>query len=72
MLKPKQMRCLELMFENPRMKMKDIAQELNVTQKTISQWKKEEEFKKQYDEHFRLKLQYAATKAFNKQVELML
>lgn len=71
MLKPKQMKCLELMLDNPKMKMKDIADELNVTPKTISEWKKNEEFRNEYDSNFRLKLQYASARAFNKQVELL-
>lgn len=71
MLKPKQVKCLELMMEHPRMKMQDIAKELNVTPKTISEWKKNEEFRNEYDTNFRLKLQYASARAFRKQVELL-
>ena len=71
MLKPKQVRCLELMLDNPKMKMKDIAEELNVTPKTISTWKKDEKFRAEYDSNFRLKLQYASARAFAKQVELL-
>lgn len=71
MLKPKQVKCLELMMEHPKMKMKDIAKELNVTPKTISEWKKDEEFRSEYDTNFRLKLQYASAMAFRKQVELL-
>lgn len=71
MLKPKQVKCLELMIDNPKMKMKDIAEELNVTPKTISMWKREEEFRTEYDTSFRLKLQYASAKAFNTQIKLL-
>lgn len=71
MLKPKQVKCLELMLDNPKMKMKDIAEELNVTPKTISMWKREEEFRAEYDTSFRLKLQYASAKAFNTQIKLL-
>lgn len=71
MLKPKQVRCLELMLDNPKMKMQDIAKELNVTPKTISTWKKEEEFKAEYDSNFRQKLQYASARAFRKQIDLL-
>ena len=71
MLKPKQVKCLELMMEHPKMKMQDIAKELNVTPKTISEWKKDEEFRSEYDTNFRLKLQYASARAFRKQVELL-
>lgn len=71
MLKPKQVRCLELMIDNPKMKMKDIAEELKVTPKTISSWKKEQEFRDEYDSNFRLRLQYASARAFRKQVDLL-
>ena len=71
MLKPKQVKCLEFMLDNPKMKMKEIAEELNVTPKTISSWKKEEEFRNEYDTNFRLKLQYASARAFKKQVDLL-
>ena len=71
MLKPKQVKCLEMMLDNPKMKMKDIAAELNVTPKTISMWKREEEFRAEYDTSFRLKLQYASAKAFNTQIKLL-
>ena len=71
MLKPKQVRCLELMLDHPKMKMREIAEELNVTPKTISTWKKDEEFRDAYDTNFRLKLQYASARAFSKQVELL-
>ena len=71
MLNPKQVKCLEMMLDKPKMKMKDIAKELNVTPKTISTWKKEDEFRSEYDTNFRLKLQYASSRAFHKQVELL-
>ena len=69
MLNPKQVKCLEMMFENPKMKMGEIAKELKVSNKTISEWKKNEEFKQAYDEHFRDKLKYAAKKALEKEME---
>lgn len=71
MLKPKQVKALELMLEHPKMKMGEIAKELNVTPKTISTWKKEEEFRDAYDTNFRQKLQYASARAFKKQVDLL-
>lgn len=71
MLKPKQIKCLELMISNPKMKMQEIADELNVNPKTISMWKRNEEFRAEYDASFRLKLQYASARAFRKQVELL-
>ena len=71
MLKPLQKECLRLMIENPRMKMQDIAGELKVTPKTISMWKRNEEFRAEYDNNFRMKLQYASARAFQKQMDLL-
>ena len=72
MLKPKQTECLKLMMENPKIKGKDLATELNVSEKTISQWKnKNEEFQNEYNALVRSKIQYAAAQALGKQIELL-
>lgn len=72
MLKPKQTECLKLMMENPKIKGKDLAAELNVSEKTISQWKnKNEEFQNEYNALVRSKIQYAAAQALGKQIELL-
>lgn len=71
MLKPKQIKCLELMIRGD-MTDKAIAQEINISQKTICDWKKNNrEFQDQYNAMMRSALQYAAPKAFNKQVSLL-
>ena len=50
MLKPKQVECLKLMMQNPKISGKELAEALNVTEKTISQWKnKNEEFQNEYN-----------------------
>ncbi len=72
MLNPKQVECLKMMMENPKISGKDLSLALNVTEKTISQWKnKNEEFQNEYNTLVRSKIQYAATKALGKQIELL-
>jgi uncharacterized protein YjcR len=71
MLKPKQIKCLELMVQG-NMTDKDIAEAINITQKTICEWKKNcKEFQDEYNSLMRRSLQYAAPKAFRKQVALL-
>jgi uncharacterized protein YjcR len=71
MLKPKQIKCLELMVQG-NMTDKDIAEAINITQKTICEWKKNcREFQDEYNSLMRRSLQYAAPKAFRKQVALL-
>lgn len=72
MLKPKQVECLKLMMQNPKISGKDLAIALNVTEKTISQWKnKNTEFQDEYNTLVKSKIQYAATQALGKQIELL-
>lgn len=72
MLKPKQVECLKLMMQNPKIKGKDLAVALKVSEKTISQWKnKNPEFQDEYNALVRSKIQYAATQALGKQIELL-
>lgn len=71
MLKPKQVKCLELMVRGD-MTDKEIAESINITQKTICEWKKKsKEFQDEYNSLMRSSLQYAAPKAFRKQVALL-
>ena len=72
MLKPKQVECLKLMMLNPKISGKELAETLNVTEKTISQWKnKNTEFQEEYNALVRSKIQYAATQALGKQIDLL-
>lgn len=72
MLKPKQVECLKLMMQNPKISGKELAETLNVTEKTISQWKnKNTEFQDEYNTLVRSKIQYAATQALGKQIDLL-
>lgn len=71
MLKPKQKKCLELMLQGI-LNDKEIAEAINITQKTICEWKKNcKEFQDEYDKLMRCSLQYAAPKAFRKQMSLL-
>ena len=72
MLNTKQAECLRLMMERPRIKGKELAEELKVSEKTISQWKnKNAEFQNEYNTLVRSKIQYAAAQALGKQIELL-
>ena len=71
MLKPKQIKCLELMIRGD-MNDKDIAAAINITPKTLCEWKKKDaEFQDEYHSLMRNALQYAAPKAFRKQMALL-
>lgn len=70
-LKPKQIKCLQLMIQGD-MTDKKIAEAINITQKTICDWKKNcKEFQEEYNSLMRSSLQYAAPKAFRKQMALL-
>lgn len=70
-LKPKQVKCLQLMIQGD-MTDKKIAEAIHVTQKTICDWKKNcKEFQDEYNSLMRSSLQYAAPRAFRKQMELL-
>ncbi len=71
MLKQKQIKCLQLMIQGD-MSDKKIAEVINISPKTICEWKKNsEEFKIEYNNLMRSSLQYAAPKAFKKQMKLL-
>lgn len=71
MLKPKQIKCLEYMIRGD-MTDKEIAKAINVTPKTICEWKKHcKEFQDEFNAMVRNALQYAAPKAFRKQMRLL-
>ena len=71
MLNPKQIKCLQLMIQGNKTD-KEIAEAINVTQKTICEWKKNnKEFQNEYNSLMRNALQYAAPKAFRKQLSLL-
>lgn len=70
-LKPKQIKCLQLMIKGDKTD-KDICEEINIAQKTLCDWKKNcKEFQDEYNSLMRKSLQYAAPKAFKKQMSLL-
>lgn len=71
MLKPKQIKCLQLLVRGD-MTDKKIAEAINISPKTLCEWKKNcEEFQREYNKMMRSNLQYAAPKAFRKQIRLL-
>ncbi len=64
-LSGKQKKCIELMMEG-KLTQKEIAAEIKVTEKTICEWKKNENFMEVYDETVRNALRFSAAKAFSK------
>lgn len=70
-MKPKQIKCLELMVQG-ELTDKEIAEAINISPKTICDWKKNnEEFRNEYNRMMRSSLQYVAPKAFRKQEKLL-
>ena len=71
MLKPKQTKCLQLVIQGT-MTDKEICETINIAQKTLCDWKKNcKEFQDEYNSLMRSSLQYAAPKAFRKQMSLL-
>lgn len=70
MLKPKQKKCIELLVEG-QMTQREIAQEINVAEKTISVWKSNPEFLSELENAMRLSIRSLATKAKNTMASLL-
>lgn len=71
-LNPKQVECLRLMAENPKIKGTELADILEVSKKTISQWKRHcPEFQAEYESSVKTTIVYAAGLALDKQIELL-
>lgn len=70
MLKAKQRKCLELMVEG-NLTQKEIASQINISEKTISLWKKQEEFMQEYDVLIQKSIKSIAAKAFRTQTNLL-
>ena len=68
----KQAECIELMLLNPKIKGRELAKSLKVSEKTISQWKNHNaDFQAEYKSLVDSKLQYAAAQALEKQIDLL-
>ena len=70
MLNPKQRKCIEFMIEG-NMTQKQMAEQLNVTENTISNWKKNEEFMSEYNTTLKSNINAVAAKAFSTQMKLL-
>lgn len=70
MLTAKQKKCLELLVSG-EMTQKEIASEIKVSEQTICNWKKNEEFNTEYDNLMRVCIQSFAAKAFQTQTRLL-
>jgi hypothetical protein len=71
-LNAKQAECLRLMMLNPKIKGRELAEQLKVTEKTISQWKNHNaDFQDEYISQVRSRIQYAAAQALEKQIKLL-
>lgn len=70
MLKPKQKKCIELLVEG-QMTQREIAQAINITEKTISVWKSESEFSSELENATRLSIRSLATRAKNTMANLL-
>ena len=70
MLNSKQEKCIELMVEG-RNTQKKIAEKLEVTEATICNWKKTDEFMAEYNATFKSSMKDAAAKAFKTEVALL-
>lgn len=70
MLSAKQRKCLELMVLGT-MKQKDIAKQINVTEKTVCEWKKKDEFRAEYEYLIKLSIQSMAASALRTQQSLL-
>ena len=70
MLNPKQNRCIELMVEGSHTQ-KEISELLKVSENTISNWKKSDEFMGEYNTALKSSINQVAAKAFNTQIKLL-
>ena len=70
MLNVKQKKCIEYMVDGSYTQ-KEIAGKLNVTENTISNWKKNKEFMAEYNDTLKSSISEVAAKAFKTQIALL-
>lgn len=70
MLKGKQRKCLELMLTGS-FTQKEIAEEIGVTEQTITNWKKKDEFAQEYNAALKKRINLHAAVAFKTETELL-
>ena len=69
-LNQKQKKCIELLVAGNRTQ-KEIAEILHVSENTISNWKKNEEFISEYTSSLKSSMKDVAAKAFNTEISLL-
>ena len=70
MLTAKQRKCLELMVSGD-FTQREIAKKINVTEKSISTWKKQDEFTAEYEALLKKQIGSMAAKAFKTHTKLL-
>lgn len=70
MLNSKQKKCIELMVEGNKTQ-KEISEILHVSEATICNWKKNDEFKSDYTSSLKNSMKDVAAKAFRTEVSLL-
>lgn len=70
MLNTKQKKCIELLVAGDKTQ-KQIAEILHVSENTISNWKKHEEFISEYTSSLKSSMKDVAAKAFNTEISLL-
>lgn len=70
MLNSKQKKCIDLMILGERTQ-KEIAKQLRISEATICNWKKSDEFMSEYTASLQQGLKNAAAKAFNTELSLL-
>ena len=70
MLSAKQKKCIELMALGT-LSQKEIAKEIKITEQTLCNWKKDEEFMSELETRVRTSIRSLAAKALNTQTNLL-
>ena len=70
-MKPKQIKALELLVKGEYRTYEEAAEILKISPKTLYNWRKDEEFAKEYDERIRIKLGGMAARAAKRIDELI-
>ncbi|MFT8313188.1 MAG: phBC6A51 family helix-turn-helix protein [Clostridium sp.] len=70
MLSKKQLKCIKLMVETD-LKQKEIAEEIKVSEQSISKWKRDVEFKNEYDRCLKESIDYASKDAAKTMTKLL-
>lgn len=70
MLNSKQLKCIELMVSSNKTQ-RSIAKELDVREETVSRWKKEKEFKIEFDKQMKDSINLSSALAYQTIMKLM-